>query len=203
MMNGLRGQVKMSKRMELAVMLGIAGALCPVFCAGAQAQEGGRVNVGIDYNYVRTNAPPGGCGCFNLQGGDGWLSFNFSRHFAIVGLVSGQRASDINGSGEDLTLTSFVAGPRYSFAVKRRFAPFAQVLLGGAHASGSLAPGDILVDSSSNAFAMLAGGGLDIGLNRHFAIRALEADYFMTRFNNGVNERQNNIRLSAGVVVRF
>jgi len=193
----------MSKRVELAVMLGIAGALCLVFCASAQAQEGGRVNVGIDYNYVRTNAPPGGCGCFNLQGGDGWLSLNFTRHVAIVGLVSGQRATDIDGSGEDLTLTTFVAGPRYSLALTRRFVPFAQVLLGGAHASGSLAPGNVVIDGSSNAFAMLAGGGLDIGLNRHFAIRALEADYFMTRFKNGVNDRQNNIRLSAGIVVRF
>jgi hypothetical protein len=63
------------------------------------------------------------------------------------------------------------------------------------HASGSLAPGNTVVDGSSNAFAMLAGGGLDIGLNRHFAIRALEGDYFITRLKNGVNDRQNNLRL--------
>jgi hypothetical protein len=122
---------------------------------------------------------------------------------AIVGLVRGQRASDIDGSGDDLTLTSLVAGPRYSIAVTRRFVPFAQVLLGGVHASGSLAPGNTVVEASSNAFAMLAGGRLDVGLNRLFTIRALEADHFMTRFKNGLNDRQNNIRLSAGVVVRF
>lgn len=195
--------MKISRGMGFAAVLGITVTLSLLFCASAQAQDGGRVNVGIDYNYVRTNAPPGGCGCIDLQGGDGWLSFNFTRHVAVVGLVSGQRASDIEGSGADLTLTTFVAGPRYSFEVGRRVAPFAQVLVGGAHASGSLAAGNILIDSSSNAFAMLAGGGLDIALNRHFAIRAVEADYFMTRFKNGVNDRQNNIRLSAGVAVRF
>lgn len=65
--------------------------------------------------------------------------------------------------------------------------PFAQVLVGGVHASGSLAPGNVLIDGSSNAFA----------------IRALEADCFMARFKNGVNDRQNNLRLSAGIVVRF
>lgn len=195
--------MKISRGMGFAAVLGITVTLSLLFCASAQAQDGGRVNVGIDYNYVRTNAPPGGCGCIALQGGDGWLSFNFTRHVAVVGLVSGQRASDIEGSGADLTLTTFVAGPRYSFEVGRRVAPFAQVLVGGAHASGSLAAGNILIDSSSNAFAMLAGGGLDIALNRHFAIRAVEADYFMTRFKNGVNDRQNNIRLSAGVAVRF
>jgi outer membrane immunogenic protein len=193
----------MSKCIGVAALLGIAVTLALLFCASARAQDGGRVNVGIDYNYVRTNAPPGGCGCIDLHGGDGWLSFNFTRHVAIVGLVSGQHASDIEGSGEDLTLTTFVAGPRYSFEMGRRLAPFAQVLIGGAHASGSVAPGSSLVGGSANAFAMLAGGGLDIGLNRHFAIRAVEADYFMTRFSNGVNDRQNNLRLSAGVVVRF
>lgn len=195
--------MKISRGMGFAAVLGITVTVSLLFCASAQAQDGGRVNVGIDYNYVRTNAPPGGCGCIDLQGGDGWLSFNFTRHVAVVGLVSGQRASNIEGSGADLTLTTFVAGPRYSFEVGRRVAPFAQVLVGGAHASGSLAAGNILIDSSSNAFAMLAGGGLDIALNRHFAIRAVEADYFMTRFKNGVNDRQNNIRLSAGVAVRF
>lgn len=193
----------MSRGMGFAAVLGITVTAGLLFCGSAQAQDGGRVNVGIDYNYVRTNAPPGGCGCIDLQGGDGWLSFNFTRHVAVIGLVSGQRATDIEGSGADLTLTTFVAGPRYSFEVGRRVAPFAQVLVGGAHASGSLAPGDILIDSSSNAFAMIAGGGLEIALNRHFAIRAVEADYFMTRFKNGVNDRQNNLRLSAGVVVRF
>jgi DNA-binding beta-propeller fold protein YncE len=65
---------------------------------------------------------------------------------------------------------------------------------GESHDQSDLAPGNTVVDASSNAFAMLAGGGLDIGLSRHFAIRALEADYFMTRFKNGVNDRQNNIR---------
>lgn len=193
----------MSTGIGFAALLGITMTVGLLFCASAKAQDGGRVNVGIDYNYVRTNAPPGGCGCINLQGADGWLSFNFTRHVALVGLVSGQRASHIEGFGEDLTLTTFVAGPRYSFDVGRRVAPFAQVLVGGAHESGSLALGNVLIDGSSNAFAMLAGGGLDIGLNRHFAIRAVEADYFMTRFKNGVNDRQNNLRLSVGAVVRF
>ena len=38
---------------------------------------------------------------------------------------------------------------------------------------------------------------------RHFAVRALEADYYRTQFSNGLNDRQNNLRLSAGVIFRF
>ena len=50
---------------------------------------------------------------------------------------------------------------------------------------------------------MIAGGGLDIAITRHFAVRALEADYYRTQFSNGLNDRQNNLRLSAGVIFRF
>ena len=50
---------------------------------------------------------------------------------------------------------------------------------------------------------MIAGSGLDISITRHMAVRALEADYFLTRFNNGVNDHQNNLRLAAGIVIRF
>jgi outer membrane immunogenic protein len=35
------------------------------------------------------------------------------------------------------------------------------------------------------------------------ALRALEADYYRTQFPNGLNDRQNNLRLSAGVIFRF
>lgn len=198
-----KGSLKMWKVLQLTGALAFALVSFSLFSVTAQAQDFPRVDVGVDYNYVRTNAPPGGCGCITLHGGDGWVAFNFTHSIAIVGQVSGQHASNIDGSGADLTFTSFLAGPRYSFNVTRRVVPFAQVLLGGAHVSGSLAPENIGIAGSSNAFAMTAGGGVDIGLSPHFAIRAAQIDYFMTRFNNGVNDRQNNLRLSAGIVLRF
>jgi hypothetical protein len=53
--------------------------------------------------------------------------------------------------------------------------------------------------------ALSLGGGLDIGVGHHFAIRAIQAEYLMTRFPNvaGTTVTQNNYRLSAGVVLRF
>ncbi len=50
---------------------------------------------------------------------------------------------------------------------------------------------------------MIAGGGLDIGLTRHIALRALEADYYLTRFDNGTNDHQNHLRIAVGVMVRL
>jgi outer membrane immunogenic protein len=169
----------------------------------ARAQSGSFIDVGVDYNYVRSNLPAGGCGCFALNGGSGWVAFNVSHSLGIVGEIASQDASNISSAGGDLTLTSFLAGPRYRRRVAGHFAPFVQVLLGGAHAGGSLAPGSPGLPGSANAFAMIAGGGLDIGLTRHIALRAFEADYYLTRFDNGVNDHQNNLRIAAGVIIRF
>jgi outer membrane immunogenic protein len=183
----------------LLLALGFAAMVAPL----AMAQGGSRVEVGVDYNYVRTNAPAGNCGCFAMNGGSGWAAINFSHSLGIVGEIASQYASNISSSGTDLTLTSYLAGPRFVLGRAHHFAPFAQVLLGGAHASGSLAPGNSGLAGSANAFATIAGGGLDIGLTRHIALRAFEADYYLTRFDNGVNDHQNNLRLAAGVIIRF
>ena len=190
-------------RKKTVAFLLLALGFAAIASGPALAQGGSRVDVGVDYNYVRSNLPAGGCGCFALNGGSGWVAFNFSRSLGIVGEIASQDASNISSSGADLTLTSFVAGPRYRRRVAGRFAPFVQVLLGGAHAGGSLAPGSPGLPGSANAFAMIAGGGLDVGLTRHIASRAFEADYYLTRSDNGVNDHQNNLRIAAGVIIRF
>jgi outer membrane protein OmpA-like peptidoglycan-associated protein len=53
---------------------------------------------------------------------------------------------------------------------------------------------------------MTAGGGLDIKVRQHFAIRIIQAEYLMTRFddfNTGAAATQNDMRLSSGIVFRF
>jgi outer membrane immunogenic protein len=186
----------------LLLALGFTAVAAPAALTQS-AYSGYSPDVGLDYNYVRTNLPAGGCGCFALNGGSAWMAFNFSRSLGIVGEIASQHVSNILSSGADLTLTSFLAGPRYRRTVAGRFGPFVQVLLGGAHAGGSLAPGSSGLPGSANAFAMIAGGGLDLGLTRHIALRAFEADYYLTRFDNGTNDHQNNLRIAAGVIIRF
>jgi outer membrane immunogenic protein len=173
------------------------------FATAALAQNGSLVDAGVDYNYVRTNLPAGGCGCFALNGGSGWVAFNVNRSIGIVGEIASQDASKISNTGADLTLTSFLAGLRYRWPHGRRIAPFGQALVGGVHAGGSLAPGNSGLPGSANAFSMTAGAGVDVNLTRRFAVRAFEADYYLTRFDNGVNDHQNNLRIAVGVIVRF
>ena len=174
-----------------------SGILLPRWCAGLRPGRAGR-GTGSGLQLRSRQAPPDGCGCFSMHGANGWFAYNVTQSFAVVAEVSSQRASDISGSGEDLTLTSYLFGPRYSWRRSGHFAPFGQVLLGGAHASGSFASDSSGFAGSSNAFALIAGGGLDIGISRHFAIRALEADYYRTQFTNGLNDRQNNMRTQRG-----
>jgi opacity protein-like surface antigen len=171
--------------------------------APAAAQSIGRLQAGIDYSYLRANAPPAGCPCFSANGGDGWLGYNVNSKFTVLGEVASQRSSNINNTGADLTLTSFLAGPRYSYRHAGRFVPFGEVLLGAAHAGGSLSPSNSGFSDSSYAFAMATGGGLDVVMTKRISVRAVRADYYLTTFANGVNDHQNNLRISAGVVLRL
>jgi outer membrane immunogenic protein len=168
------------------------------------AQSPGRFELGGDYNFVHTNAPPGECGCFSMNGGDAWVGWHITDHFSAVAQGAVQHASRINGTTADLTLVSFLAGPRVTFRETHRWLPFAQALFGGAHASGLLTPSPTTgASGAANAFAFTAGGGLDFNLKMNFAIRAIEVDYFHTRFDNGVNQHQNNLRVAAGLFFRF
>lgn len=193
----------MRSLIRIIILLGLTSPLCPIFSAAAAAQDLSVGELGVDYNYVHTNAPPRGCGCFSMNGGNGWLAYNWTRSLAVVGEVASQHASNIAGSGTDLTLTSYLFGTRYSWRKAGHFVPFAQVLLGGAHAGGDFAPARTGFAGSSNAFAMILGGGLDVTLSKRFAVRTFQADYYLTRFANAVNDHQNNLRISAGLVLRL
>jgi peptidoglycan-associated lipoprotein len=185
-------------------LLGLAMilALGVLLSGSAHAQEASKFAIGGDYNYVHTNAPPGGCGCFSLNGGDGWAAYNFSSSLGLVGQFSALHASNVLGSGTDATLVTYEFGPRYSYARSGKFEPFAQGLLGGA----TLVSGSGFLTTSSgtaSAFAMTLGGGLDVRLTHHWTLRAAELDYFYTRFQNGANDHQNNLRVAAGLSYRF
>jgi outer membrane protein OmpA-like peptidoglycan-associated protein len=108
------------------------------------------------------------------------------------------------------TVFTYLGGPRLSFRSHERFTPFVQVLFGGVHASAVALSNCSGVACTplpvENKFAMTAGVGLDIKARRHLAIRAVQAEYLMTRFedhNTGVGATQNDIRLSSGLVFRF
>jgi outer membrane immunogenic protein len=190
-------------------LLSVMTALSSTRVANAQpatAEKQPRAELALDYSYVRSNAPPGGCGCFNLNGGSATLAWPVKRgNIALAGDVSVVHAGAISSTGYSLTLSSYTAGARYQMRLGHSsLKPFGQLLAGVAHASGSLVnEQNSAISSSGAAFATNIGGGLDLHATRRFSLRLIEADYLVTTFNNGDNDHQNNVRLSAGVVLHF
>ena len=186
--------------MLLAAMA--VGGICGICVPRASAQSTPRFETGASYSFVRSNAPPGSCGCFSMNGGNAWFGYRFHRNWSVVGELGAVRAPSIGTAGADLTLFTYLGGPRYDWHHHWRYSsrvkPFGQLLLGGVHAGGSLA-----TLGTPNSFAMTAGGGADVRLTSRWGIRAFQADYFLTRLNNGGNNRQNNLRISFGVIYRF
>ena len=164
---------------------------------------------------------------FNLGGSlGGWEAqgtYNFTRHFGVT--------ADFSGNSKQLagfSALGFSAGTRQHM-YDMLFGPtvtgyfgkssvFGHALFGVALSSlnaGVTAPivgGFSVPLDSSNAFAMAFGGGMDIGISRHFAIRAAQVDFIRTNFNtldsltgltSGTSTSQNNFRYSGGVIWRF
>jgi hypothetical protein len=85
---------------------------------------------------------------------------------------------------------------------KSRLVPYAQFLFGGADAGldGSLAA------TGRNSFATAAGGGIDIAVTNHFAVKPIQVEYVTAQLPDVASNRnsfQNNLRYSAGVVFRL
>jgi opacity protein-like surface antigen len=180
-----------------------------------------KAEVFLGYSYFRSvPSPAAGNRMEYLHGGTASVALHFSEHLALVGDFAGYGDNQLDLTGNSPneprtvdsggTMFTYMAGPRLSFWRRQRISPFAQVLFGGVHAS------DVTISNcagaactplpSQNAFAMTAGGGLDIRLTHHFAIRIVQAEYMMTRFDSvpsGGGSEQNDLRLSAGLVFRF
>jgi outer membrane protein OmpA-like peptidoglycan-associated protein/opacity protein-like surface antigen len=155
-----------------------------------------------------------------LHGGSTSLAYNFNKHLGLVAdfggysnsrltLFSSNRSRTVDANG---TAYTYLVGPRLSFR-HDRFTPFIQTLFGAAHAtdvsiagcSGSI---NCTPLPSENAFAMTAGGGLDLTVSHRIALQLFQAEYLMTRFTDrssaaGQTGTQNNVRLSTGILLRF
>jgi opacity protein-like surface antigen len=80
-----------------------------------------------------------------------------------------------------------------------KFTPFVQALFGGLRTNDGIAQST----GTENNFAMTAGGGIDFEVSRHVSVRPTQAEYFMTKISDGLNNCQDNLRIGAGVVLRL
>lgn len=168
-------------------LFGLAAALVlmvlPVF-----AQDAPKAELFGGYQYTRIN-PGSGIPGQNLNGWNAALTGNIGHTLGITADISGAYKTIAGISNKD---HFFLFGPTLASHSNESFTPFAHALFGVAHSSGG--------GFSDNAFAMALGGGVDVKVASHVAIRLGQFDYLMTRFSSAT---QNNFRYSAGVVFRF
>jgi outer membrane immunogenic protein len=176
----------------------------PKAVAQNTTQNTSSVDVAAGYTYIHSNAPPSGCGCFNFNGGSASVAWRLDANFSLLAEVAGAHAGNIDGSGISPTLTTYLFGPRY-YVTKgsHHIVPFGNLLLGVAHETNGYFPDSPVADTTASVFAMSVGGGIDVPVGHRFSIRPVEAEYLLTKFPNGVNSRQNNIRLTSGIVLHF
>src|SRR5580704_11179201 len=166
----------------------------------ARAQEeSSRFEIYGGYDYVRFNINSNVSGqppsqTFNGNGGGGQFIYNVNNWLGVLGDVGGVWATNSTTAGAAIP---YLFGPRANFG-HGMITPFAQVLLGGVATSSG-----IVNSGWQSHFAMTAGGGLDVKVSQHFSIRPVQAEYFLTKIPDGLNNRQNNFRFSGGVVFRF
>ena len=102
---------------------------------------------------------------------------------------------------------TFTFGPSFAYRKASRLVLFGRALFGAANARESTtSKGAVALGApakfSDTRFAIVAGGGADVPLTRSIAIRGT-VDWVHTTFNDSNSDRQNSLRVSAGVVFRF
>jgi outer membrane immunogenic protein len=168
----------------------------------AAAPSHHEVDLALTYSAQRSNLTSGSN--FWRQGGTVELSAEAYRGLGIAMNINGSRSSNINGTGVNLTTVTTTFGPRYTWSrPSRKLSVFGQGLIGGSHGMDSVFPSPAGVQTDFNAFALQVGGGVDLHLSRHIALRPLQADWIRTEFPNASTNVQNNLRLGAGVVFRL
>ena len=169
------------------------------------------------YSYLNNNGK-------GYNGWDAQGTYNFTRHLGLTADISGDTHNLTSltflgfGPSVNQHLYSYLFGPTAT-AYFGKSSVFGHALFGVAHSSlgagisipiiGGISTGV----TSANAFAMEFGGGLDLGVSKHFAIRVAQLDYLRTQFNSAdalstdlttrVGNRQNSFRYQGGIVLRF
>ena len=197
---------RLALRFVLMMLLTAASAAAQT-AAGATAQTDAvpRFEISGGYSFLRTNTVASSS--FYLHGGSGSFAVNVNDWLGFVADGGYYLTDSIGASGFGLKITTVTFGPRVSYRGFDHFTVFAQLLMGFGHAGGTLytvgfAPGTA-APGAVNGFAMATGGGLDLNLTSHLAIRAFQGEWLYTTFPNGAANRQNYLRATFGAVFRF
>jgi hypothetical protein len=200
----------------------VLGALLS-FALVAGATDFPQTEAYLGYDFVRYNLDSHFVPSFNANGGTGQFVYNTSKWLGIVTDISATTKGELNHASVDTTVLQFTVGPRFYVRGHHGFTPFVESLFGGEYGTTSTqisavpavnplgvgtlpnAPITARLVASRTGFAMLAGGGVDYKVGKHFAFRPFEIDYNLTRVPNlfGEHVNHNNWRISVGANFLF
>jgi len=199
----------------------------------AQAQDNNRVEFYGGYNYLHSDSGieeelDNSEVNFNSHGFNASLTGNFSRYVGAKFDYSFHSKSRnfvdaTNNFSASLRTNQFLGGVQFKDNAKEggRFRPFAHVLGGLANQNLSASGigtfpvpgggGNTAFDSSvsSNNFAMVFGGGIDVKVSHNVDIRLIQIDYNPIWFRDQVIDNygildgrtQNNFRIGFGIAI--
>ena len=185
------------------------------------AQELPKFELAVGYSYMNFHANVPQLTSQNFNGGGASFVYNPVNWLGVKAEFTGytfgsgwtDRLRELGYTGSASTdMFIYQFGPQ----IKRhsgRLQPYVQTLYGFAHSAGYgavlRAKGSgtyVLTGGGGNntAFAMEAGGGLDIMLSDRIQLRPVELDYQLTRFGyQNFSANQNNFKYFAGVNFTF
>ena len=156
---------------------------------------------------------------FLSRGGTGSVAFNFNEYFSVVADARYNQGELIKGSFEfmhpllqtsiqmpfsvGIKNVSALVGPRVSLR-KKQGTMFFHALAGMDYwrLNGKFTYDGERLSVSGDKFGpgIAIGGGVDVNVNEKYAVRVIQADYYMTR---QMERWMNNVNLSFGVVFRI
>jgi hypothetical protein len=164
------------------------------------------VEISGEYSSMRAKTVISG-NPLNLNGASLSLAYYPKPWLGVAGDLGRYYQGNVAASGLSLSVSSYQVGPGVRLRNRTRLTPFGQLLLGVGIAGGTLYTGSLGSGKSalgaSDSLLLTAGGGADWSVSPAIRIRLIQAEFLRSQFANGSGNRQENLRLSSGVVFSF
>lgn len=172
--------------MKKFILLSVGACLGAALFATPSRAQSFDASVGYSYFHLGGRSGPG----LSQNGVSGSLAYKPNDYLGIVGDVGGYHGTI---AGVSVNTYTYMFGPRIYAHNFTKVTPFVQFLLGGGHITVGSGGG------SSNDFAYSVGGGVDLGVLPHLALRP-QVDYVGLHNSNGT---ASSARVSVSAVVHF
>ncbi len=190
---------------------------------------GQKLEVYGDYSYMQFNPSITGINSYGFNGGGGGVQWNAAKYFGIKGDFQGYGSKQVTynvtapigtSAGiipvgvykSNFNMFQYFFGPTINLPMKK-VNVFGEVLFGQNNTNGYAELSNAIIAgggkisgvTTQHPFALAIGGGFDVNLNDHIALRLGEFDYIMTRYTNTLTStnNQNNFRYLGGIVFKF